>query len=387
MLISNDFEIQNSRVSIDSVFLVKDIEQGFYSPLFFKEPVGHYTLDPKAIYCGRKYTLGFKIENITLAGKLNIYGLELSHGRTLNQPYYNADLGLLVVDVYFNESIIPTINEMGLPDTLWTMCTVHLTINDLTVPTNAGDLVTIPLSFNVNHSTIAGDGFYNSDKAFMVVQPHEILFLDITSGSGGGAGVNLIKGENKSGGHGGDATLCYIEPETGLIKPIVFVEGGLGGRLSSNTHQVFKKREAKTRAFIEGYINHNIYIEVVLKEHNLPSTELTKTNGGDGHLLLNNEISAPGGDGGIKDEIGYRGEGGMSGGRAVVHVRYKLPIAGEPGPFIILHPKTMVNVFDIIKDKDLKIKKTKKPMVGGEGGFSLTQPGSNGLDGKFIVSI
>lgn len=387
MNVSKDYEIQNSILSIDSIYHFDDLEKGLHRPLLFKEPIGHYTLNPKALYAGRQYTLGIRLNNIDLKGKLNFYNLELSHGRLLSAPFYDADLDLIIVTVQFNESVIPTLNELALPEPLWTLCSLHLTINDLTVETTTGDLVTLPVSFNVNGSTISGDGFFNSDKAFMVVQPGERLFLDIISGGAGGAGVNLTKGENKTGNGGGDATLTYIEPETGLIKPIVFLEGGLGGRLSTHAHQDFKERQAKSKVFVDGLINDKILFEVIEIGYNQPSRLLTETTGGACHTSLKDGEYAAGGKGGMKDEIGFRGEGGMSGGRAVLQVQYLLPAENIPGPFIIIHPKTMVNIFGIITDKDLKIKKTKKPMIGGEGGFSLTESGENGFDGNLIVSF
>lgn len=387
MTVSKDYEILISRLSIDSIFQITDVEQGYHKPLHFKKPVGHYTLNPNAIYAGRNYILGLRVDNINLRGKLNLYNLELSHGKQLSTPYYNSDLDLVIVEVLFNESTIPTLDEMALPDQLWVNCAIHLTINDLTVQTDSGDLVTIPVSFNINNATPTDESFYNSNKAFMVVQPGERLFLDITSGGAGGAGVNLVKGENKAGGSGGDATLMYIEPESGLIKPIVFLEGGIGGRLSTQTHQDFKERTPKSKVFVDGFINAHIFFEVIEVGYNQPSRLLTDTSGGDNHELLNSKQYAGGGSGGIKEDIGYRGEGGISGGRAVVQVQYLSDGCNLPGPFIILHPKTMVNLFGIITDKDLKIKKTKKPMVGGEGGFSLTESGSNGFDGNLIVSF
>lgn len=387
MIVSTNREILNSRISLDSIFVIEDIEKGYFLPLLFKEPVGHYTLNPRALYCGRKYTLGFKIDNIKLKDKLNVYDLKLSFGTVRSMVYYNSKLDMIVADVYFHSSEIPTLNEMSLPENLWTMCDIYLGINGEVITTENGNLVSIPLSFNVNHATLSGDSFYKSNKAFMVIQPHEKVFLDISSGGAGGAGVNLIKGENKAGANGGDATLCYIEPETGLIKPIVFLEGGLGGRLSTNAHQEFKPRQGKTKVFAEGHINNYVFVEVILKEHNMPSTDIVKTTGGVGHVLLDNSTSSTGGDGGIKDDIGYRGEGGMSGARAIVQIQYLPDTDTLPGPLLILHPKTMVNIFDVVKDKSLKIKKTKKPMLGGNGGFSLTEPGKDGLDGNFIVSI
>lgn len=387
MLVNSNQEILNSRISIDSVFVIIDEDKEFFLPLLFKEPKGHYTLNPDALYCGRRYTLGFKLENIDLYKKLNIYDLKLSKGIIKSEPYFNPDLNLIIAEVQFQDSTIPDLEETTLPDTLWTACDVYLTINSEMVTTNDGSLVSIPLSFNVNQATISGDAFYKSNKAFMVVQPFEKIFLDISSGGGGGAGVNLIKGENKSGENGGDATLCYIEPETGLIKPIIFLEGGLGGRLSTSAHQEFKPRLAKTKVFTEGYLNSDIFIEIIVKDHNQPLNDITKTSGGAGHDLLDGNITSVGGNGGLKDEIGYRGEGGMSGARAVIQIQY-LPLTNKlPGPLLILHPKTMVNIFDVIKDKSLKIKKTKKPILGGKGGFSLTEPGNDGLNGNFIVSV
>lgn len=387
MLFSTSLEILNARISIDSIFVIDSIEKGYFSPLLFKEPKGHYTLNPKAIYCGRRYTLGFKLENIDLNNKLNIYELKLSNGITKSELYFNSDLNMIIAEVYFQASSVPLLNETSLPDFLWTMCDLYLGINGQVVTTNDGNLISLPLSFNVNHATVSGDGFYKSNKAFMVIQPYEKIFLDISSGGGGGAGVNFIKGENKSGDSGGDATLCYIEPETGLIKPIVFLEGGAGGRLSSSAHQEFKPRTAKSKVFVEGYLSSDIFVEIILKHHNMPSKNIIETNGGEGHVLLDHTLSSTGGDGGIKDDIGYRGEGGMSGARAIVQIQYKPLSDGLPGPLLILHPKTMVNIFDIVNDKSLKIKKTKKPMLGGGSGFSITAPGKDGLDGNFIVSI
>lgn len=387
MNVSKDYEIQNAILSIDSIYQFDDLEKGLYRPLHFKEPVGHYTLNSKALYAGRQYNLGIRLNNINLKGKLNFYNLELSHGYLLSTPYYDTDLDLIVISVQFNESVIPTLNEMTLPDYLWTLCSLHLTINDLTVETTTGDLVSLPVSFNINGATVSGDRFFNSDKAFMVVQPGERLFLDIISGGAGGAGLNLVKGENKAGGNGGDATLCYIEPETGLIKPIVFLEGGLGGRLSTQAYQEFKERQGRIRSFVDGLINDKIFFEVIEFAHKQPSNLLTESSGGESQLSVKGDEFASGGTGGYKDEVGYRGEGGMSGARAFVQVQYLNPTLKNLGPFLILHPKTMVNIFGVIQDKDLKIKKTKKPMVGGLGGFSLTESGTDGFDGNLIVSF
>lgn len=387
MNITVDTDLRFAHFDFDDIHVIVNEELGYFNSLPVKEPAGHYTMNPNALYCARTYTLGIKVHGVDLKGKLNQYVTEFSHGRVLEAPYYNADLNMIIVKVQFHESERPVLDPLSLPDVLWTYCNVQLYINDLDVPTTSKNLVEIPLSFNVNGATASGESFFNSDQAVMVIQPGERIFLDLTSGAGAGAGLNLIKGENKSGGNGGDATLCYLEPDTGEVKPIVFIEGGLGGRLSSQAHQDFKPRECKLRTFAEGNVNQNIFIETIVRGHHSPINDIQLTEGGDPHeTLLGGSVSA-GGKGGYKEDIGFRGEGGFSGGRAVVQIHYLPTIEDGAGPFLILHPKTMVNVFTVIEDKDLKIKKTKIPMLGGVGGSSLTQPGEDGQDGKLIVSV
>lgn len=387
MNITLDTDLGFSHYGIDDIFLICDEDNGYHSPLLFKEAIGHYTMNPQALYCARSYKLGIRVNNIDLHGKLNQYVVELTHGTVTQAPYYNADLNMLIVNVKFNESERPTLDPLSLPESLWTNCAINVYVNDIAVPTTDKNTVTIPLSFNINGSTASGESFFNSEQAVMVIQPGETVFIDICSGGGGGAGLNLIKGENQSGENGGDATLCYVEPETNEIKPIVFLEGGLGGRLSSHAHQEFKPRECKVRVFNEGKINANVFIETIVRGHNTPINNIISSIGGGPHSLLNGGDCGEGGKGGIKDEIGFRGEGGFSGGRAIVQIQYSPFMNSLPGPFLIVHPRTMVNIFGIIKDKDLKIKKTKQPMIGGAGGESLTVNGEDGQSGKMTVSI
>ncbi len=386
MNVSEDYQIAYARLNPTGVFVVTDLDKGQYRPLVQTEPVGIYTMDPNALYADKEYLLGFRPENISLAGMLNIYHLEIGEARITKEPIYYADLDLIVAGVSFKPSVIPTLDTMALPVSLWSLQTVYLYINDIAVVGDESELVQLPISFNINAGTPAGDVFINSDKAFMVVQPGDKLLLDITSGGGGGAGLNLVKGENGSGEHGGDMTLCYIEPETGDVKPIVFIEGGLGGRLSSNAHQIFKPRESKLREFNVGWVNSLIYIENIIHGHRAPMNDIESTEGGIPHTVLSDEDVAAGGKGGYKEDIGYRGEGGFSGGRVVVQVQYR-PFPNQvSGPFLILNPKTMVNIFNVVPDKNLKIKKTKTPMIGGKGGLSLSADGTDGQDGTLIVS-
>lgn len=386
MIVSEDYQIGYARISTDSIFVISDIDKVYIRPLPDKEPSGFYSMNPNSIYAGREYLLGFRVDNINLKGKLNHYHLEIQRARLLDTPTYHSDLDMIIVKVAFNPSTIPTLDVMSLPESLWDYLDVHLYINDIAVSTDSGELVKIPVSFNCQSATQSSDRFFKSDRAFMVVQPGENLILDLTSGAGGGAGVNLIKGENKSGENGGDATLCYIDPISGELKPIVFIEGGLGGRLSAHALQDFKPRKGKIKSFVSGFINNYIHIEVIEKGHHSPSNDLELATGGEGHILSDDTLSTKGGDGGLKGDIGYRGEGGMSGGRAIVNIKYDCRLTNLPGPFIVLHPKTMVNVFGVIKDKDLKIKKTKTPMIGGVGGSSLTASGEDGQDGTLKVS-
>lgn len=385
MNVSEDYQIAYARLNPTGVFVITDLDKGLYRPLAQTEPVGIYTMDPNALYADKEYLLGFRPENINLAGMLNIYHLEIGDARITKEPIYYADLDLIVAGVQFKPSEIPTLDTMALPYSLWTLQTVYLYINDIAVVGDESELVNLPISFNINAGTPDGDVFINSDKAFMVVQPGDMMLLDVTSGGGGGAGLNLVKGENKSGEHGGDMTLCYIEPETGDIKPIVFIEGGLGGRLSSNAHQTFKPRECKIREFNVGWVNSFIYIENIIRGHHSPSIDLESTEGGASHVILTEAEVASGGKGGYKEDIGFRGEGGFSGGRVVTQVQYQT-ILDHAGPFLILNPKIMVNIFNVIPDKDLKIKKTKQPMKGGLGGSSLTVNGEDGQDGTLTVS-
>lgn len=385
MSISQPYEIDFARFDIDSIYEIFGKNDKYQRPLIFKEAVGSHTLNPDAIYAGRTYKFGIRLKNINLANKLNTYKVLVTNGLVLETPYYDLELDLIVIKVRFNEGRIPDLDPTSLVGSLWKDGIVQIFINDYLVRTETGELVIIPIAFNTGSSAPTLDTFYKSNKAFMVVKPGEKIWLNLVSGSGAGAGVNLVKGENKAGGNGGDATLCYIEPETGETKPIVFLEGGLGGRLSTNAHQEFKERKAKTKAFVDFMIDGLVSIHTQINEHNKPENILSNSNGPDGKII-NNTMYATGGNGGFKDDIGFRGEAGMSGAHALVCVDYRA-LGRDGGPFIILHPKTMVNVFGVVDDKDLKIKKTKTPMVGGLGGISLTEPGKDGEEGILFVSI
>lgn len=387
MSISESYEIDYARIDINNVYTIFGENGKYQKPLVFKEPIGIYTISPHAIYAGRRYQLGFKVSNIELKGKLNIYDLTISNASVTHTPYYDADLDMLIATVQFNPCDIPELDVMKLPDSLWKSGDIMLKINGQVVNGLNEEVISIPIAFDTYGGVPSGDVFYNRNKAFMVIRPGETVCLDITSGGAGGAGLNLTKGENNSGEFGGDATLCYIEPETNLVKPIVFLEGGLGGRLSTHAYQDFKERTAKTKVFVNGHVVDNITTEVIVDEHHKPSRDLKDTSGGTGHLFGNDTVVATGGTGGYKEEIGFRGEGGMSGARATVFIKYPSVNAQPGGPFIVLHPKTFVNAFNVITDKDLKIKKTKTPMIGGQGGDSLTVSGTDGQSGTLFIGV
>lgn len=386
MNISQPYEIDFARFDIDSIYEIFGKNDKYQRPLIFKEAVGSHTLNPDAIYAGRTYKFGIRLKNINLANKLNTYKVLVTNGLVLETPYYDVETDLIIIKVRFNEGHIPDLDPTSLVGSLWKDGIVQIFINDYLVRTETGELVIIPIAFNTSSSAPTLDTFYKSNKAFMVIKPGEKVWLNLVSGSGAGAGVNLIKGENKAGGNGGDATLCYIEPETGETKPIVFLEGGLGGRLSTNAHQEFKDRKAQCKIFDLNMVGGMVSFETYVNEHNKPVNELTNSEGAMGMQAGGSTIVARGGDGGFKDDIGFRGEAGMSGAQAIVHIVYRA-YGRDGGPFIILHPKTMVNVFGVIDNKDLKIKKTKTPMIGGLGGISLTEPGKDGEEGILFVSI
>ena len=385
MNISQPYEISNARFDIDSVYEIFGENDKYQRPLVFKKPIGSHTLNSDAIFAGRTYKFGVKIKGINLEKKLNLYKVYLSNAVVLDAPYYDLDLDMIVFSVRFNDGQIPDLDPTTLVGSLWKEGVLQIFINDYLVRPDGTELVIIPIAFNVNVASPTLDTFYKSNKAFMVVLPGEKMWLELVSGGAGGAGLNLVKGGNKSGQPGGDATLCYIEPETGETKPIVFLEGGLGGRLSTHAHQEFKERSAKTKNFIEGSVGH-VKLDVYVFEHNKPENSLTNSDGPEGKIVASGKYVGRGGNGGYKDEIGFRGEAGMSGAQAIIKVDYA-NYGKDGGPFIILHPKTMVNVFGVVNDKDLKIKKTKTPMLGGLGGESLTMPGQDGSEGILFVSI
>ncbi len=387
MNVSTNLEIENAFLNVDSIFVLKDEEKNIFEPLEFKEPKGIYTISPNAVYAGRSYKFGLRINNFDLSGKDDKYSLSTPQGRLTHTPYLDVSSGLIIVGVKFDYSTIPDLDVYSLIPSLWEEAALYFYINDQLVTMEDKSVLKIPLAFNANYTVPSGEVFYQSNKAFMLVQPDEDIFLDITSGAGGGSGVNLVKGENQSGENGGDATLCYVQPETDEVKPIIFIEGGYGGRLSSHAYQEFKDRQCKMKVFNDNHITDFTFVEVIEKGHLQPSRVITESTGADAHVLLDGTSAGKGGHGGNKDDIGYRGEGGISGGRAVVQIQHRSNIYGTPGPLIVLHPKIMVNAHGIIKDKDLKIKKTKIPMLGGKGGESLTDSGQDGQDGKLIVSI
>lgn len=380
---SQNNDLGKVRFSIDDVFLIKDLEHLQYFNLIHKVPVGVYTMQLDAIYAGRQYTLGIKLQGIDQTDMSHVVSICLNKAKVIKDPVYNSDLDMFIFDVIFDASHIPALDETSLPTSLWVLSDIHLTVNGVVVSNHDGGLVSIPVSFNCLSSTMSGTHFFESDDAFMVIQPGEDLILDVVSGAGGGAGINLpdIKGE--TGDNGGDAFLCYVIPDTDDVQPITYIEGGLGGRISTKALQTFKLRSAKSHTFIEGWVNNFIHLSLEYTPHNTPVSDLEDTTGGKGQSLPDTSIVSVGGTGGYLKDVGYRGEGGMSGGKVSVRVHYRAMSSSTPGPFIILHPKTMVNLFDVLKD--IKIKKTKKPMLGGTGGFSLTQSGTDGLSGTLNV--
>lgn len=391
---SEQYEIDYARVRLNpsNIFILKGYPNGGLTPLEYIYPKGIYTISSKALYAGNTYTLGVKLENINLKDKENDYRLEVFGGILLSDVKFDDKLNLLVFTVQLNHSTPPNLNITSVIESLWSHVQFNLFINDTLIQTEDSTCFSLAVSYKPLAGSLSGEGFVNSNDAILSIMPNETTMVELVSGGAGGAGLNLNNlDENQDGQDGGDVTLYLVEPDTKNFIPVVFLQGGKGGKKSIHAFDELKTEQGLVKDFHpEGYSfsteESEFKLRSILYPHKLPTDDMNNPIGVEGYKLSNDKVYGSSGNGGYIDKLGYRGGAGTSGAMSVTTIIYNTS-NNDIGPFLLIHPKTLLNTLGYLDIYNLDINKNSLPLLAGKGGESLTDSanGTDGTSGTMIV--
>lgn len=391
---SEQYEIDYARVRLNpsNIFILKGYPNGGLTPLDYIYPKGIYTISSKALYAGNTYTLGVKLENINLKDKENDYRLEVFNGLLIDDIKFDDKLNLLVFTVQLNHSTPPTLNITSIVESLWSNVQFNLFINDTLIQTEDSSSFTLAVSYKPLAGSLLGEGFVNGEDSILSIMPNETTTIELVSGGGAGAGLNLNNlEENQNGQDGGDVTLYLIEPDSKNFIPVVFLQGGKGGKKSVHAFDELPTEQGLTKDFhLDGYVysteDSNFKLRSILYPHKLPVDDINNPVGVEGYKLSNGKVYGSSGNGGYLDKLGYRGGAGVSGAMSVTTAVYS-STDNSVGPFLLVHPKTLLNTLGYLDVYNLDINKNSLPLLAGKGGESLTDTanGTDGTAGTMIV--